>query len=162
MKAIYPMENSNQYFSDIVYTDIFPNLLTIYNARLFNVIFIKYPTHPRHRFQILFFFMQNANNTNNTGTITNPITCPKPVILLNSAITVTYIVNAIYCHPFILAVSNPVVLITTIHADNKSYTNHISYSQPFCFCTDFLHFTHCYFYLISTGQIHSSVLFINR
>lgn len=162
MKAIYPMENSNQYFSDIVYTDIFPNLLTIYNTRLFNAILIRYPTHPRQRFQIRLFFMQNANNTNNTGTITNPITCPKPVILLNSAIAITYIVNAIYCQPFILSVSNPVVLITTRHPDNRSYINRISYSQPFCFYTNFLHFTHRNFYLISTGQIHSSVLLINR
>lgn len=52
------MENSNQYFSDIVYTDIFPNLLTIYNTRLFNAILIRYPTHPRQRFQIRLFFMQ--------------------------------------------------------------------------------------------------------
>lgn len=40
--------------------------------------------------------------------------------------------------------------------------NRISYSQPFCFYTDFLHFTHRNFYLISTGQIHPSVLLINR
>lgn len=84
----YPTENYNQYFSDIVKADTFPIWLTTYITRLLNVIFNKYPTHPRHKFHIFLFFIKNANIKNKTGAITKPTICPKPVIELNSTITI--------------------------------------------------------------------------